>query len=108
MTIIGADYHPAFQQIAFVDTDTGELQERHLQHREEAEKFYRDLAAQGMKVRVGMEASGQARWFERLLAELNFELWIGDAAEIRTKRVRKQKTDRQDAQLILQLMCDTR
>jgi hypothetical protein len=29
---------------------------------------------------------------ERLLAELNFELWAADAAEIRTKRVRKQKT----------------
>jgi transposase len=87
-----------------VDTDTGELQERRLQQREEAEKFYRDLAAEGVKVRVGMEASGQARWFERLLAELNFELWIGDAAEIRTRRVRKQKTDRQDAQLILKLM----
>jgi hypothetical protein len=57
-----------------------------------------------MKVRVGMEASGHARWFERLLAELHFELWIGDAAEIRTRRVRKQKTDRQDAQLILRLM----
>jgi len=37
---------------------------------------------------VGMEASGQARWLERLLAELNFELWIGDAAEIQSKRVR--------------------
>jgi len=35
-----------------------------------------------MKVRLGMEASGQARWFERLLSELQFELWIGDAAEI--------------------------
>jgi transposase len=104
MMIIGCDYHPAFQQIAFVDTDTGELRERRLQHREEAEKFYRDLATQGIQVRLGMEASGQARWFERLLAELNFELWIGDAAEIRTKRVRKQKTDRQDAQLILKLM----
>jgi transposase len=104
MLIIGCDYHPAFQQIALVDTDSGELQERRLQHREEAEKFYRDLAAQGIKVRVGMEASGQARWFERLLAELNVELWIGDAAEIRSKRVRKQKTDRQDAQLILKLM----
>jgi hypothetical protein len=44
------------------------------------------------------------RWFERLLAELQIELWVGDAAEIRTKRVRKQKTDRQDAQLILKLM----
>ena len=104
MMIIGCDYHPAFQQIAFVDTETGELQERRLQHPEEAEKFYRALAAAGQKVWVGMEASGHARWFERLLAELQFELWIGDAAEIRTKRVRKQKTDRQDAQLILKLM----
>jgi len=104
MMIIGCDYHPAFQQIAFVDTETGELQERRLQHPEEAEKFYRALAAAGQKVWVGMEASGHARWFERLLAELQFELWVGDAAEIRTKRVRKQKTDRQDAQLILKLM----
>ncbi len=104
MRIIGCDYHPGFQQIAFVDTETGELQERRLQHPEEAEKFYRELATQGMRARVGMEASGHARWFERLLAELQFELWIGDAAEIRTKRVRKQKTDRQDAQLILKLM----
>jgi transposase len=104
MMIIGCDYHPGFQQIAFVDTETGELQERRLEHREEAEKFYRDLAAQGIKVRVGMEASGHARWFERLLAELQCELWIGDAAAIHAKRVRKQKTDRQDAQLILRLM----
>ena len=104
MIIIGADYHPGFQQIAFVDSETGELQERRLQHCEEAEKFYRDLAAQGMKVRVGMEASGHARWFERLLAELNIELWIGDASEIARKRERKQKTDRQDAQHILRLL----
>ena len=94
MLIIGADYHPSFQQIAWVDTETGEFQEGRLEHREEAETFYRALSEQGVKVRVGMEASGQGRWFERLLGELQFELWIGDAAEIRTKRVRKQKTDR--------------
>ena len=87
-----------------MDTETGELQERRLAHRRAAEKFYRDLAAQGKNVRVGMEASGHARWFERLLAELNFELWIGDATEIARKRERKQKTDRQDAQHILKLM----
>src|SRR6201982_4233757 len=104
MLIIGCDYHPGFQQIAYVDSETGELQERRLEHPEEAEKSYRELAAQGMKVRVGVEASGHARWFERLLAELNFEVWIGDAAEIHRKRERKQKTDRQDAQHILRLL----
>ena len=92
MLIIGVDYHPSFQQIAFVDTEKGEFQEHRLQHREEAEKFYRDLASRGMKMCVGMEASGQARWFERILGELQFELWIGDATEIRAKRVRKQKS----------------
>jgi transposase len=104
MIIIGVDFHPEFQQIASVDSETGEFQEKRLGHREEAEKFYRGLAAASQTVRVGMEASGHARWFDRLLGELQFELWIGDAAEIRTRRVRKQKTDRQDAQLILKLM----
>ncbi len=108
MIIIGVDFHPEFQQIASVDTDTGEFQEKRLTHCEEAEKFYRAVAASGQKVRVGMEASGHGRWFERLLAELQIELWIGDAAEIRAKRVRKQKTDRQDAQLILRLLLEDR
>ena len=106
MLIIGCDYHPGFQQIAFVDTETGELGERRLTHREEAEQFYTGL--KGQWVRVGMEASGHARWFERVLNDLQLELWIGDAAEIRTKRVRKQKTDRQDAQLLLRLMVEER
>ena len=74
MIIIGADYHPGFQQIAFVDTETGDYRELQLQRSEEAEKFYRELAAHGMtKVRVGMEASGHARWFERLLRDLQLK-----------------------------------
>jgi tRNA splicing endonuclease len=74
MLIIGCDYHPGFQQIAFLDTDTGELAERRLAHPDEAERFYRELQQRGFAVRVGMEASGHARWFERLLRELQFEL----------------------------------
>jgi transposase len=108
MLIIGCDYHPSSQQIAFVESETGDCGERRLEHRDEAEQFYSQLKGQGRKVRVGMEASGHARWFERLLRELQFELWIGDAAQIRTKRVRKQKTDRQDAQLLLRLMMEDR
>ena len=106
MIIIGVDFHPEFQQIATVDTESGEFQEKRLGHPGEAEQFYRALT--GARVLVGMEASGHARWFERLVAELQFELRIGDAAEIRTKRVRKQKTDRQDAQLILRLLLEDR
>ena len=99
MLIIGCDYHPGCQQIALVDKDTGEVDEQRLAHAEQAEQFYRELQQRNLAVRVGMESSGHSRWFERLLHELGFELWIGDPAQIRTKRVRKQKTDRQDAQL---------
>ena len=82
MIIIGCDYHPGFQQIAFVSTDTGEAGQHRLEHKEQAEQFYHELGKHGEAVRVGMEASGHARWFERLLHDLQFELWIGDAAQI--------------------------
>ena len=82
--------------------ETGEYVEQELNHSDgEAERFYRKLKEKGVSVRVGMEATGHARWFERLLAELGFELWIGDPAEIKAKRVRKKKTDREDARLML-------
>jgi transposase len=109
MYIVGVDYHPSFQQIAFLDQETGECGERRLNHSDgEAEKFYRELQQKGISVRVGLEATGYSRWFERLLVELGIEVWIGNAAEIKAKRVRKQKTDRQDAQLLLKLLEENR
>jgi transposase len=107
--LIGVDYHPSFQQIAFLVEETGEYSERRLNHSDgEAAKFYRDLKQREVRVRVGMEATGYSRWFERLLAELDFEVWIGDPAEIKASRVKKQKTDRKDAQLLLKLMLEDR
>ena len=109
MMIIGIDYHPSFQTIAFLIEETGECGERELNHSDgEAERFYRELKERGVSVRVGMEATGHTRWFERLLAELGFELWIGDPADIKTKRVRKKKTDREDARLMLKLVLENR
>src|ERR1700674_1043562 len=109
MIIIGVDYHPGFQQIAFLDEETGECGEQQLNHSDgKAEKFYRELKQRGICVRVGMEATGYSRWFERLLAELGFEVWIGDPAEIKTRRVRKKKTDREDARLMLKLLLENR
>ena len=106
MIIIGCDFHTRYQQIAMLDEATGELTERRLQHENgEAEAFYRSLA---QPVRVGIEATGPIHWFERLLAELGHELWIGDSALIRASEVRKQKTDERDAALILDLLLSKR
>lgn len=107
MKIIGCDFHPGYQQIAMWDKATGEVLERSLSHerKEEVRAFYAGL--QG-PVRVGIEASGQSQWFERQLAELGHEVWIGDAAKIRASCERKQKTDRRDAELLVKLLAENR
>ncbi len=106
MLIIGCDFHTRYQQIATVDTGTGELVERRLDHETgEARAFYRSLQK---PVRVGMEATGPVQWFERLLAELGLELWVGDSAQIRASAVRQQKTDQRDAFHILNLLLANR
>jgi len=107
MKSIGCDFHPSYQQIAMVDTETGELREVRLEHEQgQARRFYEAL--RGQAVRVGMEAVGNSQWFEQLLEELGHELWIGDAAQIRRLVVRTQKTDRRDAEHILTLLRDGR
>src|SRR5271170_3783561 len=106
MLIIGCDFHPGFQQVAIFDNRTGEIQEKRLQHRAEAEQFYGSLA--GQEVRVGMEACGHYPWFERLLQELGQELWLGDAGEGRATMLRQQKTDRRGAYHLLQLLLEGR
>jgi transposase len=89
-----------------LDTETGELVERRLEHENgEARAFYGALAG---PVRVGIEATGYTHWFEALLAELGHELWMGDAARIRAAVVRKQKTDARDAAHLLDLLREGR
>ena len=104
--IIGCDFHPRFQQIAYVDRATGEYGERRLLHTAEAEGFYRSLA--GRPVRVGVEATGNFGWFRRLLGELGQELVLGDALRIRASNPRNQRTDKRDARHILSLLVEDR
>jgi transposase len=107
MKIIGCDFHPGYQQIAMLDLVTGEMVEKALSHerKEEVRAFYAGLEG---SVRVGIEASGQSQWFERMLAELGQQVWIGDAAKIHASCERKQKTDRRDAELLLRLLAEDR
>src|SRR5258706_14190795 len=95
MIIIGCDFHTRYQQIAMLNTETGELVERRLEHENgEARRFYAELPK---AVRVGIEATGFTQWVEQLLAELGHELWVGKAAELRGSGVRKQEKDTRDA-----------
>src|SRR6267143_1044065 len=80
MMIIGVDYNPSFQHIAFWDQETGECGERPLNHSEgESERFYRELKQRRVSVRVGNRAwrevkrrplDGASRSLEREFEEI--------------------------------------
>jgi transposase len=106
MKIVGCDFHPGWQQVAIFDSDTGEIEQCKLVNGDgEAERFYRSVPAPAL---VGVEACGNSQWFVELLERLGHQVWIGDAAQIRASYVRKQKTDKRDAEHILKLLMEGR
>jgi transposase len=106
MMIIGCDFHPSWQQVSWLNTETGEAGEQKLVHGTgEAKRFYQQLAA---PVLIGMEATGNSQWFVELVEDVGHQIWIGDAAQIRASYVRKQKTDKRDAAHILKLVVQGR
>lgn len=105
MTVyIGVDFHARQQTISYLTTEDGEIQQLVLQHEDPAvvRAFYVQFS--GQRVVVGFESSGYAAWFEELLEELGCEIWIGHATYIRQFAKRRQKNDRRDADLILELL----
>jgi transposase len=106
MKIVGCDLHARQQTIAMVDTESGEFTEKTLAHEGNAvREFY--AALEGGAV-VGIEATGAMQWFLELLEELGIEYRVGHPAKIRAKETRKQKHDRRDAGLLLELLVEDR
>ena len=106
MKIVGCDFHPAWQQVAIFDPETGEIVERKLLHEDgQAERFYGELEAPAL---IGIEACGNSQWFIELAERAGHVVWVGDAAQIRASYVRRQKTDRRDARHILRLLVEQR
>src|ERR1700674_1204668 len=102
MRIIGCDFHTRSQHIAMLDTETGELVERRLEHENgEARGFHENLKEPAL---VGMESTGYWLWFAEMLTELGHQLMVGEAAKIRAMEPRKQKHDRRDAAHLLNLL----
>ncbi len=102
MMIIGCDLHTRSQQIAMLDTETGEVVEKKLEHENgEARRFYEGLKEPAL---VGIETMGYTWWFAQMLGELGHELVVGEAAKIRKMETRPQKHDRRDAEHLLNLL----
>jgi transposase len=102
MTLVGCDLHSRKQQVAVLDTDTGELIEQELAHEGDAvERFYRALPP---PVTIGIETTGYTQWFHALMHRLGHTVLVGEAAKIRAMVVRKTQTDRRDARHLLDLL----
>jgi transposase len=100
---IGVDFHARQQTICYLKTETGELVTCELKHqdKEQVRAFYKQFQGH---VLIGLEASGYSPWFEAMVEQLGCEVWLGDATEIRRRARWREKTDRRDAELILDLM----
>ena len=99
---VGVDFHVHSQTLCWFDTADGEIHQRTLDHeREDIAAFYRQWAS---PVTIGVEASGYAQWFHRLVEETGHQLLVGDAHAIRQFARRRQKNDRRDAELLLDLL----
>ena len=100
---IGVDFHARQQTICSLKTEEGVISTHNLKHhdKDEVRAFYEQFNG---RVIVGLEASGYSPWFEQLLEDLGHEVWLGDATEIRRRARWRQKNDRRDAELILDLL----
>ena len=106
MLIVGCDFHPSWQQVAWFDSETAEVGEQKLGNSNgEAERWYGQLPVPAL---IGLEATGNSQWFVEMLQKLGHEVWIGDAAQIRASYVRKQKNDKRDAAHVLKLLLEGR
>src|SRR4029450_1841277 len=102
MTLVGCDLHSRKQQLAVLDTTTGEVLEQELVHDGDAvERFSRTLRP---PVPIGPQTPGYTQWFHGLMHRLGHTVLVGEAAKIRAMVVRKTKTDRRDARHLLELL----
>jgi transposase len=98
---IGVDFHPHQQTVSYCNNEEGEVHQTSLIHNvEQVRRFYRQLP----KAVVGIEASCTAAWFEQMLFDLGHELRVGNPTAIRARARSRHKSDKRDADLILDLL----
>jgi transposase len=98
---IGVDFHPHQQTVSFCETQEGEVRQTTLAHNPElVHRFYEQFS----KAVVGIEASCAADWFEQMLFDLGHELKVGNPNLIRARARSRHKSDKRDADLILDLL----
>jgi transposase len=99
---LGVDFHAGTQTVCWCYTEDGVIHQRTLDHdRDDVRAFYAQLPVPAI---VGLESSSYALWFHHLVEEQGHRLLVGDALAIRQFAKRRQKNDRRDAELLLDLL----
>lgn len=100
---IGVDFHPHQQTLAWCDSEEGEIRFRTFKHseKEELSCFYKGLSEPAV---IGVEATGGLDWFERLIFENGHRFLVGHPFEIRRRARSRHKSDRRDAETLLDLL----
>src|SRR2546428_96060 len=99
---IGVDLHVRTETVCWMNTADGEIHQHTLDHsRDDLRAFYAQFTAPAV---VGIESSGYALWFHQLMEQAGHRLLVGDAYAIRQFARRRQKNDRRDAELLLDLL----
>lgn len=100
---IGVDFHPYQQTVAYCDTRDGEIMFRTFKHSDRAklEEFYEGFKEPAL---IGIEATGGLDWFEEMIFEKGHKLLVGNPQEIRRRAKSRHKSDKRDAETILDLL----
>jgi len=100
---IGVDFHPHQQTIAYCDTGDGEIRFLTLKHSDKPAilSFYQGLKRPAV---IGVEATGGLDWFEEMIFENGHKLLVGHPQKIRRRAMSRHKSDRRDAETILDLL----
>lgn len=99
---IGVDLHPYQQTVCWCDQETGETGTLKLFHDiEKVREFYSSI---GKRAIVGIEATGRAGWFEKVVEESGHKLFVGNPVSIRKTALSRHKNDRKDAEHMLWLL----
>lgn len=104
MTVyIGVDFHPHQQTVAWCSTADGEIRFLKFKHSDKPaiEKFYREIDSAAV---IGVEATGGLDWFEEMIFENKHKLLVGNPHEIRRRAMSRHKSDKRDAETILDLL----
>ncbi|MCD6283274.1 IS110 family transposase [bacterium] len=99
MIELGVDQHKRFSQVAALDTQTGKIEHRRLEH-DDPQAIRSYMASLGPQVRASLETTGNWYWLADLLEEEGAQVQLANTLETRRLLKARAKNDRLDAQAL--------